>query len=152
MGGRLKGNEIFYKNKAAALTLLFSKKKFKQYVNDVNPQYKIWKSGDYPLLLWFHINSKIGFLNKVTACYRVLDNSASHFKDGHKRVLFNYSNFKIANYFAKSYLDLTEYNRFLNYRLFNLGLSVIKHKSPFIKEVLKMISKITNKHNLINNF
>lgn len=100
--------------------------------------------GDYPLWLWFYVNSKIGFVDKVTATYRVLPESASHFTDGNKRVLFNINSFEIANFFAIDYFNIKDYNLFLNRNLFVLALSCLKHKSYLLSEVLKRIRSLSS--------
>ncbi len=145
IGGRLKKDELFYNNKIPALTCVFKTDLIWDYLNIFFIKGTKWKMGDYPLWLWFYVNSKIGFVDKVTATYRVLPESASHFTDGNKRVLFNINSFEIANFFAIDYFNIKDYNLFLNRNLFVLALSCLKHKSYLLSEVLKRIRSLSTK-------
>ena len=144
IGGRLKKDELFYNNKIPALTCVFKTDLIWDYLNIFFIKGTKWKMGDYPLWLWFYVNSKIGFVDKVTATYRVLPESASHFTDGNKRVLFNINSFEIANFFAIDYFNIKDYNLFLNRNLFVLALSCLKHKSYLLSEVLKRIRSLSS--------
>lgn len=140
IGEPIRGQDIFYSNKVTALTTLFSRDILSDYLSSGVSVNKAWLMCDYPLWLWFFINSKIEFIDIVTAVYRVLPESASHSRDGNKRVLFNISSFSVANFFAKDFfLETVEYDRFLNKRFSVLLLSCIKHKSHHIKKVKEMI-------------
>jgi glycosyltransferase involved in cell wall biosynthesis len=59
--------------------------------------------GDLPLLLGISGISKIGYINESMAVYRVLSNSASHFKDHRKQSEFQIGIFKIRMDFAHKY-------------------------------------------------
>lgn len=102
------------------LTVLFSKKNYKEYVQEVSPLDKRWAMGDYPLWLWIEENSKIHFIPEITATYRVLEESASHSKDKRKQLKFHSSVVETASYFAKKYLNKEEYVKFLEVRYFIL--------------------------------
>lgn len=145
IGGKLKKNEIFFRNKIPTLTCVFSRSLLSNYLNTVIKENRNWKMGDYPLWLWFYINSKIGYIDEVTAFYRVLPESASHSKDGNKRVMFNISSFEIASYFGKQYLSENEYHRLLNKRLFFLVLSCLKQESYHLKDIVLKIKELKKK-------
>ncbi|HHX69732.1 MAG TPA: glycosyltransferase [Gallicola sp.] len=145
IGGKLKKNEIFFRNKIPTLTCVYSRSLLSDYLNTVIKENRNWKMGDYPLWLWFYINSKIGYIDEVTAFYRVLPESASHSKDGNKRVMFNISSFEIASYFGKQYLSENEYHRLLNKRLFFLVLSCLKQKSYHLKDIVIKIKELKKK-------
>lgn len=59
--------------------------------------------GDLPILLIISANYKIGYIDESMAVYRVLQNSASHFKDYHKEYKFELGIFKIQMDFATAY-------------------------------------------------
>jgi glycosyltransferase involved in cell wall biosynthesis len=59
--------------------------------------------GDLPILLTISKNHKIGFIDESTAVYRVLQYSASHFKDYYKEYKFELGIFKIQMDFAKDF-------------------------------------------------
>ena len=145
IGGQMIGNAIFYQNKIPTLSTLYRLDLKKEYLRDVKPEDKNWKMGDYPTWLWFYINSKVSFIDEVTAVYRVLPQSASHFTDGNKRVLFNFSSYNIAKFFAKSNMKEAEYDLFLNKRISFLAKSTIKHRSLLILKLKPELDEIRNK-------
>lgn len=59
--------------------------------------------GDLPMLLIICKNYKIGYIDESMAVYRVLQNSASHFKDYFKEYKFDYGLFRIQMDFANAY-------------------------------------------------
>ena len=76
--------------------------------------------GDLPMLLIICKDHKIGYLDESMAVYRVLQNSASHFKDYYKEYKFDYGLFKIQMDFANAYnvhesIILKIKNKFYNY-------------------------------------
>lgn len=75
-------------NHVPTLTVCLRKELLYNYLREVNPKAKNWKMGDYPIWLYFYLNSKIHFINRATGVYRVLKNSASHSPDISKNVLF----------------------------------------------------------------
>lgn len=145
VGQKIVGNDLFYSNKIPTLTTVFSREILNNYLQSVNLEDKNWQMGDYPMWLWFQIHSKICFLDTVTACYRVLNNSASHFINGNKRVLFNINSFEMTDYFANGYLNKKEYNLFLNKGLFFLSLSAMRHKSDLIWDIENRIKNLDKK-------
>ncbi|MEM8520384.1 GNAT family N-acetyltransferase [Flavobacterium sp. PL12] len=145
VGKKIVGNDLFYSNKIPTLTTVFSREILNNYIRNVNLENKNWQMGDYPMWLWFHIHSNIYFLDTVTACYRVLNNSASHFSDGNKRVLFNINSFEMTDFFAEGYLDKKEYNLFLNKGLFFLSLSAMRHKSNLLWDIGNRIKNLDKK-------
>ena len=64
---------------------------------------KLYNVGDFPLLLDILAKSKIHFLDDVTANYRVLSNSASHFTGLFKYYLFMKGIFEIQIDYAYKY-------------------------------------------------
>ncbi|WP_294608929.1 glycosyltransferase [uncultured Bacteroides sp.] len=69
--------ENLFNNHVAALTMCFSMKSFREYVDEVDP-INLPYSEDYPLVLWYSYRSKIGFIPEVTCVYRLLTHSLSH--------------------------------------------------------------------------
>lgn len=57
--------------------------------------------GDLPLLLEVSSQSKVKFFNEVTAVYRIVDSSASHFKTFEKACAFNKGILTIKYYYMK---------------------------------------------------
>lgn len=86
IGGRINGfDELLNKgNCIPTLTSVVVKGLLDRYKKEIHPEEKKWLMGDYPTWLWISAKYKIKFFDKVTACYRVLPNSASHFIDVNK--------------------------------------------------------------------
>ena len=70
------------------------------YQKEINPLSRPWKMGDYPLWLWIAEHKGIKFLNKATATYRLMPNSASHSPDAQRTVGFIDSTMEIQKFFA----------------------------------------------------
>lgn len=60
-----------------------------------------WPMGDFPLSLAVSLQSKIYFLNQETAVYRVLRDSACHFKTIEQDIRFLDSVYEVKRHFAK---------------------------------------------------
>lgn len=69
------------------------------FLNDIRPQDKDWKMEDYPLLLWICQNSKLYHYKKMTAVYRILNNSITHVKDINKRLRFENTLYNIRMFY-----------------------------------------------------
>lgn len=78
--GKTTFNEIFFSYDIPTATMVYRKSLFDKYDDFKNQNGKKWIVGDYPLSLWFSLNSKIKFFPVITSVYRVLEKSASHFK------------------------------------------------------------------------
>ncbi len=63
---------------------------------NINPS---WKMGDYPMWLFISLNSKIKFVDEITAVYRKLEQSASHHTDINGKLAFLESSSDICSYF-----------------------------------------------------
>ena len=94
----IEGNDI------PALTTCMRRSEFGRYVAEENPVEKPWLMEDYPMWLWFSLQSRICFLNDTFAVYRVLVNSLSHFeKIDDKAMKFIKSAYEIKSYFLHKY-------------------------------------------------
>ena len=100
--------DLFIANPIATLTIMFKSKLYEQYIQEVQPSKRGWLMGDYPMYLWFEINSKIGFIPNTTAIYRVLSESASHSQNLNKMLAFVECHFDIQRYFISKY-NLSEH-------------------------------------------
>ena len=70
-----------------------------EYIKEVEPNKRNWKLGDYPIWLYISLNHKIKYLPFVTAVYRILTESASHFINVEDYIKFIDSDNEIRNYF-----------------------------------------------------
>lgn len=75
----------------------------KYYVFRNENQYRGWRMGDYPLVLWYSLNSKLYFIQKETSVYRILEESASHTKSFENSVEFIKSAHDVQIYFNNTY-------------------------------------------------
>ena len=100
--------ELLIGNKIPTLTTLYKIELYNKYINNIKPETKNWLMGDYPMWLWFSVNSKIIFLEEETSVYRLLENSASHCDNINKHETFTNSTREIRlfylNIFNKSNL------------------------------------------------
>ena len=97
-------DELIESNGIPALTTCMQKTVFDRYVAEENPVEKPWLMEDYPMWLWFSLQSRICFLNDTFAVYRVLVNSLSYFENIDDRAMkFIKSTYEIKNYFLHKY-------------------------------------------------
>lgn len=97
-------------NRIPTLTVCLKSELMSRYLKDIEPKKKGWLMGDIPMWLYFAYNSKIKFLDEITAVYRVLEKSASHFDDINSQLDFNESCFALREFYIKKYnltYDLT---------------------------------------------
>ena len=90
-------------NKIPTLTAVYKKELLQKYQLEIQPANKGWLMGDYPMWLYFSHESKIKFFDKVTAVYRVLENSASHSVDVEKQFRFEKNTEEIKEFYSKLY-------------------------------------------------
>ncbi|WP_019671568.1 glycosyltransferase family 2 protein [Eudoraea adriatica] len=118
LGSAIAKNGILHTNPITALTTLMRNDLYKLYAAEEKEIRNAWAMGDYPKWIWFYYNSKIHFMNETTAVWRKLENSASNFVDPKKEMAFRYNTIKIQTYYAKKYLNDTEYLKIKNSNLF----------------------------------
>lgn len=101
-----KGNPI------PTLTAMIHKGLLFKYLDEISPQTKNWKMGDYPLWLYCSINTKLKFINICSATYRVIQESASHSRDRKKMYEFELSRFNVDIFFLEMYKnDMPEWTK-----------------------------------------
>lgn len=93
----LKGNCI------STPTVLFRRKLWEEYLAEVEPQKRPWRMGDYPLWLYIAAKSRIDCLEKPMAVYRILEESASHFRTFAQCDTFCLSTLDLRCYFSERY-------------------------------------------------
>ena len=71
---------------------------YEQYLAEIKPYDRDWRMGDFPVVLYYSLRSKIHLINDITCIYRLTDNSTSHSKDIDKLLAF-YDNADIIRYF-----------------------------------------------------
>lgn len=116
-------------NPIATLTVMYRMGEYNKYQEEVQPSSKGWLMGDYPLYLWFEINSKIGFIPDVTSMYRMQTESASHSSDIDKNIRFIESHRGISLFFIEKY-NLGDRYRMLvdNYYYRHVASAYSNHK------------------------
>jgi glycosyltransferase involved in cell wall biosynthesis len=106
------------KYEIASLTAVFKSKLFFDFKGELC-QLDL-KMTDLPMWLEFSKLGKVKYLNEVTACYRVLQNSASHFDDLNKNLEFRLNTLSVFKYFGKKYNYPLKYKRTLSKYFGNL--------------------------------
>ncbi len=86
-------------NKICTATVCYRKNLYEEYKKDIG--FQNWPMGDAPLWIYLMSNSESKFLDDVTAVYRVLDKSASHFKNCKKEINFYVGGFEMKCFFIE---------------------------------------------------
>lgn len=90
-------------NPIPTLTAVYRKDLLDKYQKEIQPGNKGWLMGDYPMWLYFSHETKVKFFDEVTAVYRVLENSASHFIEVDKAMKFRESVYEVKYFFRDLY-------------------------------------------------
>lgn len=138
-------NELFVRNYISTLTTMYRIELYKKYLKDINPAANDWKIiGDWPIWLWFEINSKVYYIDSVTSRYRSLEESASHSRDVTKQLEFANNHLNIAKYYINRTNVATRVveNVYDNY--YRMVYTVYKSHS-YLKEAVLYLSKIKRK-------
>lgn len=96
---------LLFKNVIPTLTVFIRLDEMSTYQEEVKPNTRGWRMGDYPQWLWLSMKGKckIHFIDEVTAAYRVLAESASHSADVNRLIAFENSVYDIRRYFVENY-------------------------------------------------
>lgn len=131
-----------YENRVPTQSVVIRKDAYNRYINEIEPsRHTDWKMSDYPIYLWMAYNSKIHFIPEVTAIYRILDKSASHFSQHSQYLKFRINAFEISKFFTDLYnpsLSKIPYERILWHRL---EMSIFEHNRGDIIKIKKEIDK-----------
>lgn len=84
-------------------TVLVRRSVIEDYTREIAPDAATWRMGDYPLWLYASLRGRIHFMEDQLAVYRVLEESASHFRDFAQCDRFCRSSYDICAYFARRY-------------------------------------------------
>ena len=94
-------SDLIQYNSIPAASVCIRNELLKKYINEVRPLDKDWKMEDYPMWLWFSMNSKIVYMDNRFIVYRVLENSISHQIDIEKQLSYQKSVINIRNYYLE---------------------------------------------------
>lgn len=150
-GSEIKDFEDLLKNgnRIPTLTTVFRKSLVFKYVEEIKPETKNWLMGDYPMWLYMSHESKVKFFDVATACYRILENSASHSVNPEKIIAFSKSMGAVREFYGNrhdiifSFYDL---NRIYFDGYFNAYRSTFEKN--YKKIAISFFKKIENKKNL----
>lgn len=81
-------NQLLKDNQIANLTTMVRTDYLREYYEEICPYSPSFSMGDYPMWLFMITKGPVIQLGDVTATYRVLENSASHFTNPHKMIAF----------------------------------------------------------------
>ena len=143
-------------NRIPTLTTVYRKDLLDKYQKEIQPSNKGWLMGDYPKWLYFSHESKVKFIDKVTAVYRVLENSASHNVDIDKEILYRKSIYDVRDFYSKKYdinIEERDENKELFYILYRKNIKKYTNENYEEMRILfKKILKKTNKDIIIYLF
>lgn len=128
---------LFEGNFIPTLTVVFRRFYFESFKEKFNKEIKDWKIGDYPLWLWIYTNSKLKFIDEITAVHRVVIGSESNKGN---RLSVNLESFRIANFFLKRSAIKESFKSYIYRRVFLL-LVCLKNEPKAIFQVLQDILK-----------
>ena len=77
---------------------------YNKYMDEVRPNGRGWLMSDFSNVLYYSLNSKIGYLDECSAVYRVLNESSSHSHNIDKLFRFYDSADDIRRYFINQYI------------------------------------------------
>lgn len=97
-------NELLRANAIPTLTTLYRAELSNLYANDIRPEQRRWKMGDYPMWLWIAQHYNIKYFDTHFGNYRILERSASHSPNPCKNLEFFLSATNIKLFFAKKYM------------------------------------------------
>lgn len=100
-------SELVENNSIPTMTAVVRYDVLMQYTAEV-PRDPRWLMGDLPMWLWIAAHGKIKFMDCLTACYRVLEESASHSHSLHRRYAFELSAIDIRRHFVERYPELID--------------------------------------------
>lgn len=142
-------NELILKgNKIPTLTCCCRKDIYDKYHKEIHPETEKWLMGDYPLWLYYSENTRIKYLRKITGCYRVLKESASHSTDLKKIIAFDKSVYDIRKKFILRHNDVDLLDIVTNVHFFDISWKtkkrddVIKYGKLLKKKTIKQRIKI----------
>jgi glycosyltransferase involved in cell wall biosynthesis len=137
-------------NRVGTLTTCFRKNLYHEYFQEIKPDEKGWKMGDYPLWLFITSNTTVRYLTDVTAVYRILDESASRSKSLLKNLIFQISVAQIKEYFANRTNNQELVNEEL--KLFYYDTFQIFYANKFVGINYKLIKDRVRRDNKLSVF
>jgi glycosyltransferase involved in cell wall biosynthesis len=131
--------EMLLGNYIPTSTVLFRKKIYYSYLEDIQPYQFKWLMGDYPMWLYFVSESKIKFLDNIVSVYRILGNSVSHSNDTNRDLIFQRSTLEIKLFFMKRY-NILKLERKIWEHYFSMRANKVILNNGNISEFKKEIS------------
>ena len=125
--------KLLIRNFIGALTVCFRKSLFDRYIYFIGEDYYRFEMEDKPLMLFIAFNTKIYFLNEVTAIRRVVPNSLSFPVDLNRKLLFIKSSFDVSLYYINR-CGCSNYCKEIVYLVNNQKILKVASKIPNEKE------------------
>lgn len=136
-------------NRISNLTSCIRMELLWQYLAEIKPENRAWKSGDYPMWLYLSKVSIIKHLPFRSAVYRVLEESASHSKDKKRLLDFNRYHHSMRKFYLDYFQASDELYRkvdIISYRE-SSTLAIITKNFPLCKEIYD--TYIANGYNVL---
>lgn len=83
-----------------AVTIAVRRDELLRYMREVNPGSRGWLMEDFPMALWFSLKSRVDYIDRPLAVYRILGNSLTHETNFRKRLRFDRSVAAVKNYYV----------------------------------------------------
>lgn len=132
---------LFSGNRISTCTAMVRTGLYHQWLHIQPPVAKNWLAGDLPLYLYIAaLNYKIHGNNEYYACYRVLDNSATHGNLEHK-IRFYHSIAKIKLWFSRNYAK-SEYSEQIIFHYAKSILRIILQEGIYSSKHVSYVKKL----------
>lgn len=92
--------ELMKNNSIPTATVLYRGNIINDYLNNIQPQERHWRMGDYPMWIYFAHEGSVKYMADVFAVYRVLRESASHSTNEEKSEAFVHSTYEIVKFYS----------------------------------------------------
>lgn len=104
LGARIESlPELLLRDTIPTLTICIRKDLMVQCLGEIRNELKNWKKTDFPIWLHFAYYSKLKFEDTVTAVYRILPSSASHFRSFSVKAAYHFDTYNIATYYYRKF-------------------------------------------------
>lgn len=147
-GGPSTGYEdLMASNDIPAVSAMMRRELVLRYVSEIDPVAKGWLMEDFPMWLWFAQESRIAFLDTVTAVWRIWQGSVSHPLAYIDKVRFRASVTESGHYFARRYFGESAVPDDINIKYFYelFDLYAVEGNADAIRECRDIVMQLRSR-------
>ncbi len=94
---------LMFQNVIPSVTTFYRRDLYLRFRSEIDIEQSGWLMGDYPLWIWFELNSRVQMLDDISTVYRQMQGTASRPRAVHKQLLYNIDQIRIRDFMARSY-------------------------------------------------